>query len=325
MPKRMVSLLALLIILPFAPPSQTENPAPVWTEFQYAPYISPSYNLALLNRTIGVRYFTLAFVISGGECDGLWHGSAQLDQYFLVQDLQNLREQGGDVIVSFGGAAGDELGQVCEDVESLTDAYQRVVDALDVTRLDFDIEGDEARHPESLERRSQAIAALHAANPDLHVSYTLAVLPSGLLPDGLRILESAIEHGARIDLVNLMTMDYGPDFAPDEMGEHAINAAENTHDQLAELFPEKSDAELWAMIGLTPMIGLNDVIPEEFTLEDAAMVTEFAIERGIGRLAMWSVDRDRECVSGARVVVWNCSGISQDEYAFSQIFNALTR
>ncbi len=323
---RILSLFFLLLMLPILPPSQTETetPAPVWTEPHFAPYIYPTYNLALLNRTIGVRYFTLAFVISGGECAGLWQGSAQLDQYFLVQDIRNLRAQGGDVIVSFGGAGGDELAQVCADVESLTAAYQQVIDLLDVTHLDFDIEGDEARQPDSLNRRSQAIAVLQAANPDLHVSYTIAVMPTGLTAEGLTILESAIEYGVRIDLVNLMTMDYGGGTAPDQMGAHAISAADAVYDQLAALYPDKSESALWAMIGLTPMIGLNDVDPEEFTLEDAAMVTEFALERGIGRLAMWSVERDRECVSGQRAVMWNCSGILQEEYAFSQVFNAVT-
>ncbi len=324
---RVVSLFFLLLMLPILPPSQTETetPAPAWGEPHFAPYIYPSYNLALLNRTIGVRYFTLAFVLSGGECVGLWQGSAQLDQYFLVQDIRNLRTQGGDVIISFGGAGGDELAQVCDDVESLTAAYQQVIDLLDVTHLDFDIEGDEMDDGISIARRFEAIANLQAANPDVHMSFTLGVMPDGLPHLTQRFIENGIvNYGVRFDLINLMTMDYGGGTAPDQMGEHAISAAEAAHEQLAALYPDKSDAELWAMIGITPMIGLNDVDPEEFTLEDAAMVTEFAIERGIGRLAMWSMERDRECVSGQRAVMWNCSGILQEEYAFSQIFNAVT-
>ena len=165
MPKRIfslwVSLVLVLSAFPFTLNAQTETETPIP---QFAPYIYPSFNLALLARTINVKYFTLAFVLSGGgECEGLWQGSAPIDQYFLVQDIGNLRALGGDVIISFGGAGGDELGLVCEDVESLTAAYQQVIDALDVTHLDFDIEGDEARNPVSLTRRSQAIAALEAA------------------------------------------------------------------------------------------------------------------------------------------------------------------
>src|SRR5690606_2177829 len=125
-----------------------------------------------------------------------------------------------------------------------------------VTRLDFDIEGNDIRDEASIERRSEAIALLQAER-ELFVSYTLPVLPTGLTEEGIAVLESAIEHGVNIDVVNIMTMNFGDSYSG-TMGEKNIQAAQSLYAQLEALYPEKSEEELWLMIGLTPMAGLND-------------------------------------------------------------------
>ena len=56
------------------------------------------------------------------------------------------------------------------------------------------------------------------------------------------------------------------------MGYYAIESAENLHNQLSQIYPEKTSDEIWQMIGITPMIGLNDVITERFTLLNAQQV-----------------------------------------------------
>src|SRR5687768_10315973 len=52
-------------------------------------------------------------------------------------------------------------------------------------------------------------------------------------------------------------------------------------------------AGLTASIGVTPMIGINDVNTEIFQLSDAQMLLNFANSNSyITRLSMWSVARD---------------------------------
>lgn len=55
---------------------------------------------------------------------------------------------------------------------------------------------------------------LQAANPGLTVSYTLPVLPAGLTHNGVDLLANAVQRGVRVDVVNVMTMDYGDSAAP---------------------------------------------------------------------------------------------------------------
>lgn len=302
--------------------------SPVWPDQFFAPYIyAGSLPLAYMEQQTGVRYYSLAFMLSRpNECLAAWQGGRPLaSERLILPDLQKLRAQGGDVIVSFGGWAGEELARTCTDVESLTEQYQAVIDAYDLTRLDFDIEGGEIHEGDSIERRSQAIAALQARataeGRALHITFTLPVLPTGLTAEGIAVLQSAIDHGVAIDVVNIMTMNYGSSYPPDEMGALSVQAAESLFEQLGALYPEKTDAERWRMIGLTPMIGLNDTMPQTFTLDDAALLRDFVIEKGIRQIAMWSFNRDKACGGSAAALTDSCSGIAQDNFAFSAILN----
>jgi hypothetical protein len=284
--------------------------------------------MALLAETPGIRYFSLSFVLSAADkCYARWNAKTEIDDIFLQRALEKLRAAGGDIIVSLGGAGGDELGLVCPDVASLVAQYQRVIDELGVTALDFDIEGDEIKDAVSIARRSEAIALLQAAANEkeqpLLISFTLPTATTGLTANGMAVLESALAFGVEMDVVNIMTMNFGGDASPDAMGANTIQAAESLFAQLQMLYPEKNDAQIWNMIGLTPMLGVNDVEIETFTLADAEQITAFALEKGIRRLAMWSLERDKACVSGVRAKLPNCSGILQDDLAFSAIFNRI--
>jgi hypothetical protein len=46
-------------------------------------------------------------------------------------------------------------------------------------------------------------------------------------------------------------------------------------------------------------------------------IRDWARSHGLGRLAFWSVNRDRPCPGGG--VVSNCSGISQNNWDFTRI------
>ena len=49
------------------------------------------------------------------------------------------------------------------------------------------------------------------------------------------------------------------------------------------------------MIGITPLIGDNDVQGEVFLLPDAQTVLTYAQTNGIDLIAFWSAARDRSC------------------------------
>jgi len=298
----------------------------------FAPYLDmlqwPTPSLAGLATATGQKYFSMAFIVAGSGCQANWGGYYTMAQNFEVNDVAALRAQGGDVIVSFGGATGTELALACSTVSTLQAQYQAVIDKYNLTRVDFDIEGSALGNTTSIDQRNKAIAGLQAAaasaGKTLVVQYTLPVLPTGLTSPGLNLLKNALTNGVNIGIVNVMTMDYGSYYDPNQMGAHAVDAMNATIAQVAALYgATKTDAQVRAMMGVTPEIGLNDVIPEVFTLGDASTVYSAAQSAGIGMLTFWSAGRDQEC-PGAPVVTGTCSGIIQSPWAFTNIFRFFT-
>lgn len=164
-------------------------------------------------------------------------------------------------------------------------------------------------------------------HPELVTAFCLPVLPDGLTRNGLYVLENAIANGIRVDMVNIMAMDYGDWATPQpagQMGEYAILAASRVALQMGALFPDRTDQQIRAMLGITPMIGQNDVASEVFDLTDAQQLVQYASETGIGLLSMWSCNRDN---GNGPNQVWaspNYSGIAQELYAFSAIFSTIS-
>jgi len=290
----------------------------------FAPYVDvtlyPTFQLTNAAPSVS-KFYTLAFIVDGGGCVAEWGGVIALSTPdFLTADIASLRALGGDVIVSFGGQAGSELAQTCNSESALQTQYQSVITQYGLSRVDFDIEGAAVAEPASIALRDQAIAALQNANPNLQVSFTLPVMPTGLTQDGINVVQDAIDKGVSLTAVNVMAMDYGQ--ADSQMGQDAINAAVTTAGQLAALFPAKSTAEIDAMIGVTPMIGVNDVAGETFTLADAQLLETAAVRDGFGLLSFWSAARDRQCSGGVeKYASDDCSGVLQSQYQYSGIFH----
>ena len=152
------------------------------------------------------------------------------------------------------------------------------------------------------------------------------MLPTGLTADGLYLLQSALKYGVQIGGVNIMTMDYGDSAAPNpqgHMGDYAIQAATSLFNQLKGLYGSaKTDAQFWQMVGVTPMIGLNDLTSEVFDQAAAEQITAFAQQKGISRISMWSLNRDTQ--GTAKSYVDNTSSsVSQQAFEFSSIFEAI--
>lgn len=294
----------------------------------FAPYVDtslvPAYDMLGTAEKTGVKEFNLAFITSGGGCTPKWGGVTDLYSNPVAARIGELRAAGGDVRVSFGGAAGSELGLACSSAAELADAYGKVVDAYDLTKVDFDIEGAALPDTAANTRRARAIAALQKEHSGLEVSFTLPVMPSGLTQPGVDLVADAAENGVDISAVNIMAMDYGPAFS-DDMGQYAIDAATATQGQLGSVLG-LTDAEAWRTVAVTPMIGVNDVVTEIFQVDDATQLVEFAQEKKLAWLSMWSSTRDKQCAGGEKPAAdATCSSILQDELAFTDEFAAHRR
>ncbi|MCU1682597.1 MAG: Chitinase [Amycolatopsis sp.] len=285
-------------------PAANAAPAALPAHFA-APYLELSDSTAGLMaedmQATGTNFYTLAFLIPQNGCTAQWEaGNAPIGSF--SQQIKDLQSAGGDVIISFGGAAGGELAQTCTSVPDLTAAYANIVNTYGVNRLDFDIEGSTLDDSAANQRRNQALAALQQQNPAVQVDYTLAVAPNGLPAEEMGVLQDAQSQGVNVSAVDIMAMDFGD-------GENALNDAlsgsKATSDQLAGLYGI-SGAQAYGKLGITPIAGKNDD-NETFSQDDATTLENFAASNGVQLLAFWEV----------------ASYDKATGYAYSRIFNQI--
>lgn len=304
-----------------AGPALASSPNP-WPAHVFAPYVDTWTNnvtLTTVAANYGTKFFTIAFV-DGANCQ--WSIG---EQSAMQTQIGNLRAQGGDVSISFGGYGSDtnltEIGDACSTPSAAATQIESVITTFNVSHLDFDIESNSLTNSAGIDRRDKALVQVRswaAANGrQLSLSFTIPTSPSGLTQDGMNLLNNARSNGFTPDVVNVMTMDYGS--SGTEMGNAANQAIDAVAGQVASVFGLSTSAA-YAKLGSTPMIGQNDSAGEVFTLSDASSVESHAASKGIALLSYWSENRDNGGCPGSTTAAGNCSGISQNTGDFAVAF-----
>lgn len=310
----------------------------------YSPYVdvtnTPTYPFQLPSSN-PVSSVYLAFVVSDTEepCTPSWGTYYTLDEAGQGLDLDaraaQLRGQGGSVMISYGGQANTELAVDCTDAEALRQAYLEPVERYRAKAIDLDIEGANLADTAANKRRATAIAAVQkqraAEKKPLKVWMTLPVASSGLTAEGIAAVQAMLKAGVKLAGVNAMTMDFGPgEGAAHDMIGTIESALVATQAQVQTLWRAaglpSSPSAAWGHVGVTPMIGVNDVTDQRFTTKDAHELAKFVSQRGIPRVSIWSLNRDSQC-GGAFAKVGElsntCSGVEQKPLEFTHIFSEL--
>ncbi|WP_375480690.1 chitinase [uncultured Jatrophihabitans sp.] len=345
-PARVGALVAGLAVVAaalvaFRTAGPTTRPAALHSSF--LPYVdatvTPLY--AFENMPAGASTdLVLGFVVGAKDngCAPTWGAAytpAQAaDSLDLDRRIARLRQRGGDAVVSFGGQANDELATRCADPTALLAGYRSIVERYSLDTIDLDIEGGAASAAAVDQRRARAIAALQRARRKaghpLQVWLTLPVDPSGLTGAGWQIVGDMLAAKVTLAGVNGLTMDYGAS-RPKSMS--MLAATESALDALNEQVRSAyqaagrslTTAQAWQHIGATPMIGQNDGPADRFSLADTRALLAFARSRHMGRLSMWSANRDQSCGPNyADVTVASnlCSGVDQSPNEFAKILHA---
>jgi len=232
--------------------------------------------------------------------------------------IEYIRNKGGDVVISFGGGGSNvnEIG-LSKDVDFIYKSYKYMIDKYRLKWIDLDIEGEVLKNKEANYKRNEALLKLKKVYPDLIISYTLSVETDGLHNSALDLLKDCKYKKLNIDVVNLMCMDYGSYYAPQpdgNMGYYAKLSCEKTMSQLVTIGLNKVN------LGITVMIGKNDVEKEVFTQKDAEYLVKYSKSNDkLVLLSYWSMNRDNGKGEGKAT---NCdnSSIKQELYEFCEIF-----
>lgn len=281
-----------------------------------APYLymgwgDPPSPTTVMNAT-GIKWFTMAFILSSGGCNPAWDGSRPLQGSADANAIAAIHAAGGDVVPSIGGWQGNKLGPNCSTPEALAGAYQQVISAYGLKAIDIDIENtDEFENEAVQDRILSALKMVKQNNPGIQTILTFGTSTTGPNYYGNRLIERSAALGANIDIFTLMPFDFGSS----NIYNDTVGASQGLNNKLKATFGW-STAEAYAHQGISGMNGLSDQ-QEMTTTATWQNITNWAKSNGLGRLAFWSVNRDRGCAGGG--VVSNCSGIAQPDWEFTRI------
>ncbi|BDU19207.1 carbohydrate-binding protein [Dyella sp. GSA-30] len=255
-------------------------------------------------RNLGA--ITLAFAT--GECGNENWGGISASR-FADANIAALDRAGLDYIVSTGGAAG---AFTCSNTDGMASFLRRYMTSH-MVGLDFDIEaGQSLDQINALVRSAKYAESLY---PDLRLSFTVATLAASdgskasVNAKGDAVIRAVLASGLRNYTINLMVMDYGSQASPSicvvnnglcDMGRSAIQAAQNVKQVYGIPFDK---------LELTPMIAVNDVASEVFSLRDVDTVVAFAMSEGLAGLHHWSLDRDTPCKDGQSTASPICNSL----------------
>jgi len=282
-----------------------------------APYldVTTSTDTAGIYAKTGQASVVASFVLAdkSGGCTPTWGGETAIDDSAVRATLAKVSADGGKVVVATGGESGTYLENACS-ASALASAYAKVLDVVGSNYLDVDVE--QTVKPATV---TAALATLQKARGTA-ITLTLPVdgAEEGLTDPAIALLTSAKDAGLEVT-VNAMTMNFT---ASGDWGAAMTTAAEAVKNDVASVWTGRTDAQAYAMLGVTPMIGVNDT-GGTTTVAAAKTLLAWASSKKLGFVRFWSVNRDNgDCPDGS--VSATCSGIKQDDYAFTTLFKTFT-
>ncbi|HEX3516092.1 MAG TPA: chitinase [Trebonia sp.] len=316
--------------------SQSSRPLPYQVFAPYYEMYDTGTDLATLAQQSGARYQSLAFLqtAASGSCTAYWDGDTTqpIAPASYGADIADIQARGGNVIPSFGGYSADttntDIADSCTSVPDIAKVYESLITTYNVPRIDLDVEATSLTNTAGINRRNEAIALTEAwaaaHHRQIQFSYTLPTFPTGLPAAEYGVLQNAVADGARISTVNLLTFDYyfgtQQDMVADTEG-----AADGLFGQLQALYPTAPARQLWHMIGITEMPGIDDFGADEtFSTANAVTILNWAQHQGLGLISFWASQRDNGGCVGTKGA-GTCSGVSQPTWYFSHVFEHFTR
>lgn len=274
------------------PPKEPEIPAE--QSILLAPYL---YTWGLGNKVYKIsscmdihnklkgNAVSMAFVIGDSTAN------MSQDIYNFLADFKSFRENRGQLIISFGGANGPYLEDILS-VEKMVEVISELLEKTGCRAIDFDIEGAYIGMVPLNDKRAKVIVALQKKYFGLYVSFTLAADRWGIPAMGRDCIQNAINNGVSLSIINIMAMNVGMLPPGKSWGAVASEMGDTTLGQMKALYPKKTSAELYRMLGITVMIGRNDD-GSVFMPSDATIIGQYAKDHNIGLLSYWAINRDQ--------------------------------
>ena len=295
-------------------------------------------------------------------------GQATKESWNKVYRLLNeIRKSGKDYTFSFGGWNSDSVAMDASlkgySAANLALYYEKIIDFFNLKTIDFDIEGTEDGHADDFgnkhtaeqgiaakKLRYQAIQILkqNQKYKDIYITLTYPTFMNKLSDtnDSTTPMIMSLLKNNLVDKINLMAFDYSNIpygnriTAPGEMAIYGMSAANS----MANLLNNNGISNPYSRIILTGMPGPEDAKNLVWTLTDQALLEDFAYDKKLGGLSMWSSLYDmslnfknKTVGQGRNFDLWKyndmlngtgkkdalASGLATAPYAWSNIFRLI--
>ena len=282
-----------------------------WVDTSNAYSVNGTPNLVKVNNETGINYFNLGFINpdqttpldNEGNIRWCWGGYSTISengadayQYAgILYSIENIRKNGGDFAISFGGQYGKAPWVVTQNVEKLKNMYVDVINKYDLKRIDLDIEESNQGEAEN-QANARAVAAAQSET-GVAVSLTIPIMPYGWETKQIKLIKAYLDAGVDVCLINSMTMCYGAGLlSGEDYGDASIRAIENSIKQMQEIFSNYginlTEPQAYSKTGATVCIGYESTAFPTFTTAMAKKVADHAKEHNYGMLSYWSINRD---------------------------------
>lgn len=224
----------------------------------------------------------------------------------IKKSIQQLRDAGGDVVVSVGGQLGKAPWKVTQDVSQLKKMYLEIVDAYNLKRLDLDIEEINQGYAENV-ANAKAIRRLQEER-GTEIVLTIPIMPYGYTNTQKNLLRAYLGNGVSVKIINNMTMCFGNEVNPGEdFADASIRAIDNSCRQVKSIFAEYGlmleDGDVYKMLGATVDIGYENQYNPIFTTDMTSRVAEYANSKDLAMFSYWCVNRD--CMIQSNIAIKN--------------------
>lgn len=268
----------------------------------------------------------LTWAFATGEC-GEENWTGRPGQGIAEANLPAFGRAGVGYIISTGGAL---AAFTCASDAGMTRFIARY-DTPQLIGFDFDIERNQS--DAQIDALAQRLATVRRRHPQLRLSFTVATKAASdgsrdsLNATGETVLAALRRAGVDGFVLNLMVMDFGAALPANCVVAHGACDMAASARQAADNVSAKYGVPM-AQIELTAMIGVNDVVANVFTLDDARATARLVRERKLAGLHYWSLDRDGPCATAPAttppaepIALPLCHGLAGDAAATRRAFH----
>ena len=159
----------------------------------------------------GVRWFTMAFVLSGGGCTpGVGQHRVRSPAAPTPAAIAQIRAAGGDIVPSFGGWRATSSARTAPRRRPSPAPTSRSSTPTGCSAIDIDIENsDEFENEVVQDRILNALKIVKQNNPGIQTIITFGTTTTGPNFWGTRLINRAAALQANIDVFTIMPFDFG--------------------------------------------------------------------------------------------------------------------